>query len=227
MEDPEARFMKFREAVFEAWKERKSIAVFGEPGSSFGTNWRLGPDKDYNKPIAGTVYVRDSNENRALWIMDQPWSSKVGNELVTAAIHRINSKMATDEDWELIKDITGQNTIEGLIKRWEWFYKHYGDKIIKEAHDLVVPPEVKKVVEVVEEKKEEKPVEKEKIIVVEPEGKPIYKSRTVIGNVVAAILIPIFVQQFGMSTEEAAVFASAVFALLNMFFRAITDKPVR
>jgi len=75
--------------------------------------------------------------------------------------------------------------------------------------------------------KKEKVVEEMKVDEQNVEAKPIYKSRTVIGNVVAAILIPIFVQQFGMSTEEAAAFASAVFALLNMFFRAITDKPVR
>ena len=227
MADMESRFIVLKEAVFEAWKQRKSIAVLGEPGSSFGTNWRLGPDKRYNNPPDDVVYVRSSEENQALWIMDQPWSSKIGNEIVSAAIHRINSKIATKEDEELIKDITGQNNIDGLVSRWEWFYRNYGDKIIKEAHDLVVPKEV------VEIKKEEEPkpevkTEKEKIIVVEPEPKPLYKSRTVVGNIIATIVMSILsVIGIDLPPEQVATLVATFYTLLNLFFRAITKEPIR
>lgn len=62
----------------------------------------------------------------------------------------------------------------------------------------------------------------------EEDAKPIYKSRTIIGNILAAIIISL-AAHFGLdvSEEQAAQLVSIIFTLLNMFFRAITDKPVR
>jgi len=224
----ESRFIMLKEAVFEAWRERKTIAVFGEPGN-FATNWRLGPDKDYGKSPDRIVYVRNSEENRALWILDQPWSSRIGNEVVTAALHRINSKSATVEDQELIKDITGQNGIGGLVSRWMWFYRNYGDEIIKEAHDLVVPKvEVEKVEPrlapektVVEPQPEQQPQP-------QPEAKPLYKSRTVIGNILATIIVSLLsTAGINLPPEQAATLVATFFTLLNLFFRAITKGPIK
>jgi len=60
------------------------------------------------------------------------------------------------------------------------------------------------------------------------DAKPVYKSRTIIGNILAAIITPL-AAHFGLnlSGEQVALLVSIIFTLLNMFFRAITDKPVR
>lgn len=62
----------------------------------------------------------------------------------------------------------------------------------------------------------------------EEDVKPIYKSRTIVGNIIAAIIVST-AAKFGlsMSEEQVAQLVSIIFMLLNMFFRAITDKPVR
>jgi len=58
----------------------------------------------------------------------------------------------------------------------------------------------------------------------EPEAKPVYKSRTVVGNAIVAIIVALLAKAgVHVSPEQVA----AVFAILNWFFRAITKQPVR
>jgi|GEM_PF-5547987 len=60
------------------------------------------------------------------------------------------------------------------------------------------------------------------------EAKPLYKSRTIIGNILA-VLVVVLASLAGLklSEEQAAETVALVFAMLNMFFRAISDKPIR
>jgi len=62
----------------------------------------------------------------------------------------------------------------------------------------------------------------------EEDAKPVYKSRTIIGNILAAVIVSAAAKiGLNMSEEQVAQLVSIIFMLLNMFFRAITDKPVR
>jgi len=103
--------------------------------------------------------------------------------------------------------------------------QQFKEQLYKEAEAILTVPQ---------------PVEPEKkpITVETPDGKegkkkqeevkPIYRSRTVIGNLLA-VLIVMLASQAGLklSEEQAAEIVALIFALMNLFFRAISDKPVR